>query len=119
MDPTHNEEGNEHSEGFTDSEGDELESASGDDTAPKESSQRGEEEMYIYNNKTGILHAATRADAETGDRHNMSEGGDVWSTLCRCELTKSVFRVTRDMPELAMPCRRKACLRSMEDNIRL
>ena len=73
----------------------------------------------MYNDRTGILHVAVRSSPEADIRHKMGQGREVWSTLCKCELTKSVFRVTHEIPDMAMPCRRKACLRSLEDIMRL
>ena len=86
---------------------------------PEQSSSSDEEDTYVYNDRAGILHAAVRSSPDIDKRHKLGEGREVWSTLCKCELTKSVFRVTRDIPDMAMPCRRKACLRSLEDNLNL
>ena len=95
----------------------ETEAMEGKATEP--SSPAGEEETYVYNDRTGILHVAVRSSPDIDISHKMGQGREVWSTLCKCELTKSDVRVTHEIPDMAMPCRRKACLRSLEDIMRL
>ena len=78
------------------------------DAEAAELEEKGEA-PYIYNKKTGILHAAQVGSKRSDKRHAIVSQGQVWSTPCGCELTKPFIKVTWELPDLAMPCSRKAC----------
>ena len=76
---------------------------------------RGVEAPYIYNERTGILHAAQVGSKRNDTRHVIIAQGQVWSTPCGCELTTPFIKVTWEVPDLAMTCRRNACTMALEE----
>lgn len=77
--------------------------------------KNGVEAPYLYNERIGILHAAQVGSKRNGTRHVIIAQGQVWNTPCGCELTKQFIKVTWEVPGLAMPCRRKACVTALEE----
>ena len=71
--------------------------------------------QFVFNEKTGVLHAAKAAPKGIGERHIIQDKGHDWMTQCRCELVNSSFVLQTEAPEFTIPCKRKACHRALSD----